>query len=484
MGWVVLGCGETGQTAVEALASWTSDLIVIDPDRARIEALREVGIEAERSDPTNPMVVSAVDGSADVVLVASDDAAMNRAAVRAANEAVPGARVVAFAFGRESAGDLADLADRVIEYGSTVGAGIGDRILGESGERLRGLTRALREVDDRLGVFMHDNPDPDAIGSAIALRDIAETFGLETDACYYGDIAHQENRALVNLLDLSLQNVDPAEELAYDGYALVDHSRPGVHDQLPVDTAVDIVIDHHPPRGPVEAGFADVRTEAGATSTLLVEYLQLLGVPITEATATGLLYGIRVDTRDFSREVASPDFEAAAFLLPRANVGVLERVENPSVTGDTLDTMARAITNRVHHGSVLATFVGQINDRDALAQAAESLLGMEGVTTTMVYGIADGMVYISARTRGTDLDIGEAIREAFDSIGSAGGHEEMAGAQLSLGILAEVDEEGGSVPEVVADVITNRFFEVIERWPRAQGSGVGPGAVWSDESTG
>jgi nanoRNase/pAp phosphatase (c-di-AMP/oligoRNAs hydrolase) len=318
---------------------------------------------------------------------------------------------------------------------------------------------------------MHDNPDPDAIASAVALCRIAESVGVEAEACYFGDISHQENRAFVNLLDLGLRNFesDGDTEAAlseFAGIALVDHSRPGVNDQLPPDTLIDVVIDHHPPKDPVEASFVDLRSNVGATSTLLSEHIERLGVPLTEDVATGLLYGIRVDTKDFAREVSTADFEAAAYLLPHADTSVLERVESPSISADTFSTMARAIRNRELDGTVLATCVGSLSDRDALAQAADQLLNMDGVTTTLVYGFRDGIVYVSARARGTDIDLGETMRAAFGQIGSAGGHADMAGAQIPLGLLGEVEgEEQESLTSVVSEVITERFFETVRSVP-------------------
>jgi nanoRNase/pAp phosphatase (c-di-AMP/oligoRNAs hydrolase) len=119
-------------------------------------------------------------------------------------------------------------------------------------------------------------------------------------------------------------------------------------------------------------------------------------------------------------------------------------------------------------GEVLATCVGSLSDRDALAQAADQLLDMEGVTTTLVYGFINRTIYVSARARGTDIDLGETMRDAFDQIGSAGGHADMAGEQIPLGLLGEVEaEEEASLTSVVSDVITDRFFEAIQSTPRS-----------------
>ena len=465
---LVLGCGSMGHAVIVALSGRRGDLSVIDPAEERVETLRNEGVPAELGDPSDPDDLPA-DEDVATVFVAGDDPESNLAAAETAREAYPDATLIVYA-GEEVAADtrsaIEAVADRTVDRGSAVV----DRVLGtvetDEGSRLRELDAALRGVSGRLGVFTHENPDPDAIASAIALADLAESRGTEAEVCYFGDISHQENRALVNVLELELNNVDPAEfDLEdYGGIALVDHSRPGVNDQLPGDVVPDVVIDHHPPRGPVGGRFVDLRDDAGATSTLLAGYYRAIGVEMGTTVATALLYGIRVDTRDFGREITPADFDAAANLLDEADVDALRRIESPSVTGEMLSVLARAITNRQVRGPVLATAVGWTADRDALAQAADTLVEMEGISTVLVLGLLEesDTVIASARTRGSDVDIGEALRLAYGQIGSAGGHTDMAGAQIPLGILGAVEDETGSLEEVIGDVLVDRFFEVLE----------------------
>lgn len=466
-GRLVLGCGSVGHSLVDRLAGWNGDIQVIDTSESRIETLRDDNIDAYLGDPSDPAALASVSGPFQTVIVASDDPAVCLASANTARSHFPNAYLLVYTGESPSPADrdaMTDLADRLIDYSEIICKQIANATTNAGGARLRDLKRALNGIDGRLGVFMHDNPDPDAIASAVALRDIAQARGLSADACYFGDISHQENRALVNLLDLELVHLEPDDfdPDYYDGIALVDHARPGINNQLAPDTAVDIVIDHHPPREPVRAVYQDLRSDVGATSTLLADYYARSGIAISTTIATALLYGIRVDTRDFGREITATDFDAAAFLLPRTDADVLERVESPSISGATLETVARAIQNREQRGSVIASCVGEISDRDALAQAAEQLLAMEGVSTTFVYGYVEGTVFASARTRGTDLDIGEVLRDAFDRIGSAGGHAEMAGAQLPLGILGEVEHpESESLESVIREVISNRFFDTL-----------------------
>ncbi len=359
---------------------------------------------------------------------------------------------------------LEAVADRVVDPVEAMATRVCEATGADGDELPARLLSTLRELSGPLLVVAHDNPDPDAIASAIGLARVAEVVGVPADPCYGGEIAHQENRALVNLLDLSLSTFDGIDPDDYDGVALVDHSRAGINDSLPEGHSVDIVVDHHPPRGPVAGSFVDIRPDVGATSTLIEEYLSRLGVEPDRELATALLYGIRIDTKDFTRSTSIPDFEAAASLSPLVDESTLERVESPSVSQETLRVLANAIEGRDVRGSTVASCVGEITDRDTLAQASERLLDLDGIAVTFVYGYTNGVIYGSARSRGADLDVGELLREALDPVGSAGGHATMAGAQVPLGILEEVSE-AESMAEVVETFVSGRFFEALDDAP-------------------
>ncbi|WP_436927308.1 DHH family phosphoesterase [Halosimplex amylolyticum] len=460
---LVLGTGSLAGTLVGELRDREGRLSVVATDENAVRTLREEGVAAEVGDPTAVATLRECERP-DTVAVATADPGTNVAAARAVRQVYPDAFVLAYA-GEEPTDDqvaaVEAVADEVVDPRAATAERLIEKV-GDAGLRTRKLMSVLRDIGGRLAIVTHDNPDPDAIASAVALARIADTAGCEADICYFGDITHQENRAFVNVLEFDLINLEPGTDLDdYDGVALVDHSRPGVNDGLAADTPVDVVIDHHPPRYPVEARFVDLRSEVGATSTLLVDYLRTLGITPTREVATGLLFGIRVDTDEYTREVNPRDFEASAFLVPHADAGTLDRIEAPSMSAETLDTIARAIRNRERHGTGLLSCVGQLSDRDALAQAADRLLDLEDVTTTLVYGISDGTIYVSARARGTDLDLGETLRDAFGQIGSAGGHADMAGAQISLGLLDAIDADDESLNEVVRAIVSDRFLDAM-----------------------
>jgi nanoRNase/pAp phosphatase (c-di-AMP/oligoRNAs hydrolase) len=461
---LVLGGGSAGTPLLDRLADRPGSLSVLVADDGQAAALREEGIDARTVELTDPRAVRTVAGPVDSVVAypAAPDHAP--ALADSARRAYPDAVVVACLGSALGAGDRAAVgehADRIVDPDVETAASVLERA-DDAGIRPRRLQRTVRSIDGTLGVFAHDDPDPDAIAAAVCLSRIAERTGTDAEVCYYGDIDHQENRALVNLLEYDLRNLDPDHDVSeFAGFALVDHSRPGINSGLPASTPIDVVIDHHPPRAPVEARFVDLRSGAGATCALMADYLRLLDVEPATDVATGLLYGLRTDTSDFTRQVSTRDFEAAALLVEYADHGALQRIESPSLTAETLDTVADAARNRRVEGDVATTCVGELSARDALAQSADRLLELEAVSTTLVFGFTDDVVHVSARSREADVDLGEVLRAAFGRIGSAGGHARMAGAQIPAGILTE--ETGPAERgDVIEEVVVDRFYEALD----------------------
>ncbi len=478
---LVLGCGSVGQRVVERLHERGERVLVITNEAAVVETLREENVRAREGDPTDPMVLEGLDAPTQV-FVASDVPSQNLRILEAVEQSLTTSSTVAYLGTGPDDGSRRELekrADRVVDGDQATIDSLVDVVAAPEAERAFALRRQLSSIDGTLAVVTHDNPDPDAIASAVALVELAESVGVDAEVCYYGDISHQENRAMVNLLDFELRNLAPDDPLgAYDAFALVDHSRPGVNDGLPEELHVDVVIDHHPPRGPIAGEFCDLRPDAGSTSTILVEYVDRFGLDVRWQTATALLYGIRIDTKDFTREATPVDFQAAAWLLPYVDTSVLSQIERPTIDGETFDTVSRAIKNRIRDESIVVASVGRISNRDALSQAAEQLLAMEGVDTTLVFGLIDEMVFVSGRSRASDVDLGETLRDAYEQIGSAGGHANMAGAQLEIGVLAETEDDAtvDSIVDIVEEVLTDRFFEAIRSTPGT------PAALYSGTS--
>ena len=304
------------------------------------------------------------------------------------------------------------------------------------------LQRVL-EPHAEVAVVMHPNPDPDAMATAMGVAHVAATVDTDATLQYAGEIRHQENRAFRTVLELDAESIETTADLAAEAVVLVDHNTPrgfaGAQSIEPV-----AVVDHHPGTGQGTA-FTDVRPDYGAASTVVVEYLEEMGATtdgdaagegllIPEELATGLLYGIFSDTNHLTKGCSSADFEAASFLFPGIDEDLLDRIANPQVSDDVLQIKADAIQEKRVEGSFAICDVGEIGNVDAIPQAADELMHLEGVTAVVVYGENDGTLHLSGRSRDDRVHMGETLSHAVSDIpmASAGGHARMGGGQLSI----------------------------------------------------
>jgi len=275
---------------------------------------------------------------------------------------------------------------------------------------------------------------------------------------YDGVIGHQENRTMVNLLEIKMEKYEPQVLQECNYLALVDCPGPGVNNPLSPRTRVHIVIDHHQDGQGLEAvvPFVDIRPGLGATASILAQYMQELDIAIDRLIATGLLYGIRSDTRDFERNVTPSDLTNAAFLLPLADNDLLDQIKSPSLSMETLDVLGVAIRNRKIRSGYLFSNVGYVRNRDALPQAADLLITLEGVNCALVYGISDDTIIMSARNRDIRLHIGNVLSEAFGDIGDAGGHPNMAAATIPLEYFRSVKNKD-ELLNLIIDPLLKKF---------------------------
>ena len=120
--------------------------------------------------------------------------------------------------------------------------------------------------------------------------------------------------------------------------------------------------------------------------------------------------------------------------------------ETPSGTGD--------------QSGYLFSNVGYIRNRDALPQAADILIHLEGVNTALVYGISDQNIVMSARNKDIRLHLGNVMAEAFGQIGEAGGHATMAAAMIPLSYFSMVKEKENLL-DLIIDPILKRFSNIV-----------------------
>jgi len=302
------------------------------------------------------------------------------------------------------------------------------------------LVKSLREYES-LSILMHENPDPDAMSSAMGLRKIAEENGVETEILYPGLISHDENRAFRTILDVNFRNIERPEDIKYNKIALVDHHRVrGLENGE--DIIPDIVIDHHNVESSnIEAlsDFWHIDDGVSACASIISQFMIELGMikqqddgdSVTKI-CTGLYHGIKSDTNNLSRNVSDTDFESINVLYEHVDEEMLFRIANPKISTESIETKARAITNREKRKSFCVTDVDTVENPDSIPRCADEIVNIEGISCAVVLGDYRDEIRLSGRSYDDRVHIGTVFRRMTDEIGgNGGGHPRMAGATIS-----------------------------------------------------
>ncbi len=281
-------------------------------------------------------------------------------------------------------------------------------------------------------IICHDNPDPDSIASAVALRHlILIKTGQDAVLAYGGVIGRSENRKMVELLEITLV---PFCELNLSQFAvvcMVDTQPDAGNNSLPAGQPVDLIIDHHPPKKEFyDVFWMDVREDYGASATILYEYLNSQEVSINTKLATSLFYAIKSETQDLGREWSKADREAYLKLLPLSNNQILYDIIHPQVSRNYFSTFHRAIENARVFGDMLVFNLRKVENPDLVAELADFLLRQQGINYVLGMGWFNGTQILSMRSLNPDTKLGLIIQKMVAGIGTAGGHGMIAGGQV------------------------------------------------------
>jgi nanoRNase/pAp phosphatase (c-di-AMP/oligoRNAs hydrolase)/copper chaperone CopZ len=304
-------------------------------------------------------------------------------------------------------------------------------------ELSRSLTRARvqqyqRYLSDanRILIMLHNDPDPDAMASGLALRNILRRTKATAIIGAIRGVTRPENLRMVNLLDIHVEAITADSLKEYDRIAMVD-VQPSYFGGL-IDR-VDLIIDHHPEQPGYSATFKDIRADYGSTCTILTEHLRAVDVNISERTATAMLYAIKSDTLFFSRHTNRVDLESFSYLYPLADAALIRKMEGAEITVERLDYVLKASQGGLLTGQVFCAFLGTLPREDFIPYVADFFLQVEHVKWTVIAGIVNDAMVISVRNLGYTKNAGEFVRRFFAEVGSAGGHRSMAKAVVPLG---------------------------------------------------
>jgi len=282
---------------------------------------------------------------------------------------------------------------------------------------------------DRVLILLHNDPDPDAMASGLALRNVLRRTKQTAVIGALQGATRPENLRMQNLLDIQVEIVQASHLAGFDRIAMVDVQPHYFGEEF---HRVDLVIDHHPEQSGYSAVFKDIRANYGSTSTILTEHLRAVDANISERTATAMLYAIKSDTLFFNRQANRVDLEAFSYLYPLADAAMIRKMEGAEITMERLEYVLKAKQNGRMVEQVFCSFIGVSPREDFIPYVADFYLQLEDVKWTILAGIVNDSLVVSVRNLGYGRNAGEFVRKYFADIGSAGGHRSMAKAVVPL----------------------------------------------------
>lgn len=300
----------------------------------------------------------------------------------------------------------------------------------------------------------HNFPDPDAIASAYGLQRLLERYGVESVLCYDGRI---DKLSASKMLDAFGIRMLPYENLVSDmretdRIICVDTQK---HAGNITDFVGDEVacIDHHPTFVQVEYRYQDIRI-TGACATLIAEYYQRLGIEPDGDVATALLYGLKMDTLQFSRGVTELDIKMFGFLFPRCDQEKLNELERNNMEFADLKAYGAAIESIELYDRVGFSHIPFSCPDALIAILSDFILALIEVEVAVVSSMREDGVKFFVRSEDPKIHAGNLLHAALKDLGNGGGHASMGGGLIGRDRVPEL----GRYPK---DSIRNLFLDVL-----------------------
>ena len=302
----------------------------------------------------------------------------------------------------------------------------------------------------------HNFPDPDAIASAYGLQKLLEAYGVESVLCYDGRI---DKLSASKMLDAFQIRMLPYEELVSDLretdlIICVDTQK---HAGNVTDFVGDeaACIDHHPTFVPIEYRYRDVRI-TGACATLIAEYYARSGKEPDSDAATALLYGLKMDTLQFTRGVTDLDIEMFKYLFPRCDQEKLANLERNNMEFADLKAYGAAIESIELYDRVGFSCIPFSCPDALIGILSDFILALVEVEVAVVFSFRSDGVKLSVRSEDPNIHAGNLLHAALKDIGSGGGHAAMGGGLIGSARLPEL----GPYPK---DAVRNLFLDTLAK---------------------
>lgn len=300
----------------------------------------------------------------------------------------------------------------------------------------------------------HNFPDPDAIASAYGLQKLLLLYGISAKLCYDGRIDKLSASKMLDVFQIEMLSSESLQEDMEGAYIICVDSQKNSGNIT--DFAGDEVasIDHHPTFVEVEYQYQNIRI-TGACATLIAEYYYDLEREPEQDVATALLYGLKMDTLQFTRGVTDADIRMFEFLFRYCDQEKLVSLERNNMEFQDLKAYGAAIESIELYGKTGFSSIPFSCPDALIAILSDFILALVEVEVAVVFSYREDGIKLSVRSENPEVHAGNLIHRALEGLGSGGGHAGMAGG------LIRKEKEGvlGRYPD---DAIRDLFLKVLD----------------------
>jgi phosphoesterase RecJ-like protein len=307
----------------------------------------------------------------------------------------------------------------------------------------------LFQVKRKIALFIHCNPDGDALGSALALKEYFENAGHEISVITPNDFpeyyAWLPGADKIRVYENHAEEVNPIIEKAdiFFGVDFNDWDRiKSIYKVLKNFKKPTIVIDHHPNPN-IDADYVYSCTKVSSAAEIVYEFMLRLNLmPINKTIATCIFTGVMTDTGNFSYNDANPRTysiisELSSFDIDKERIRrLLFQVfsyNRMRLKGYALNEKMRFFPE-FHAAYIwltmddLARFEHKLGDTEGFVNLP---LDIKEVHFSVLFVEKDNKIKMSLRSKG-NFNVNEFARKHFDG----GGHVNAAGGRSFLSMEA------------------------------------------------
>jgi nanoRNase/pAp phosphatase (c-di-AMP/oligoRNAs hydrolase) len=328
--------------------------------------------------------------------------------------------------------------------------------------------KRILKTNNELTILLRKDPTVDSLASTYALKKIAEYFQVKAKCYYTGVVQH---KGMLNIMEPDIEHLPYVitDELA-GSVALVDVLPSELPEGLAAMIGMPLMIISHSRVAikDIKCEYKDIRADVETTSTIMVQYMKSLNVPMDSTVGTLLLFAIRDKTKTFLININRNGLEAYFFILKYMDHDLLLKLENPAVKSETFNDLAKAISNRFIKDTYLLTNTGYVKDPSTLSKVCKYMLDFEGISTALVFAVNSSDIYVYGISNDIEINLKKIFKKAFGHCGNIVGSSSYASVTMPLGLFAAIIKGNNNsdskklMMDSISQTISSRFFSTIE----------------------